>query len=66
MAETLFSVHVINPYNGEMVVNREVVMAENERDALRKAGVERVVYDIGAQLEELVVYINKVGKHNAG
>ena len=65
MVETLFSVYVINPYSGEVVISGEVVMAENEEDAIRKAGVERVAYDIGIQLEELLVYASKVGKHNA-
>lgn len=65
MAETLFSVYVINPHSGEVVIGREAVMAENEKDAIRQAGVEQVADDIGVQLEELLVYASKVGEHNA-
>lgn len=59
--EMLFNVHVINPYNGEVVTNGIVVAAESENDAIRKAGVEKIAYEIGVQLEELQIYVSRAG-----
>ena len=61
MVETLFSAYVINPYSGEVVISGTVVIAENENDTIRKAGVERLADDMGVQLEELQIYVSRAG-----
>ena len=59
--EMLFNVHVINPYNGEVVINEMVVAAESENDAIRKSGIEKIAYEIGVQMEELQIYVSRAG-----
>ena len=59
--EMLFNVHVINPYNGEVVIDGKVVAAESENDAIRKSGVEKIAYEMGVQLEELQIYVSRAG-----
>lgn len=59
---TLFRVYVVNPKkNGKILINGNAVIAENENQAMLKVGVAEVATKEGVDIEDLDVYIEKVG-----
>lgn len=59
---TLFRVYVVNPKkNGKVLMDGKTLIAENENQAMLKAGVAQVAASEGVDIEDLDVYVEKVG-----
>lgn len=58
---TLFRVYVIDPRkSGRVLMNGELIIAENENQAMLKAGVSKVASDAGRELEQVDVYVEEI------
>ena len=59
---TLFRVYVVDPRKGgSILMDGNVVVAEDENQALLKSGVSGVVDKAGLELEQVDVYTEKIG-----
>lgn len=59
---TLFRVYVVDPRkNGKVLMDGKPIIAENENQAMLKAGVAQVAAEQNVDIEELDVYVDEVG-----
>lgn len=58
---TLFKVYVVDPRKSGKILAEEAVIAENENQAMLKAGVVQVCAKEGLELEQADVYCQKIG-----
>lgn len=58
---TLFKVFVVDPRKSGKILSEKAVIAENENQAMLKAGVVQVCADNGLELEQADVYCQLIG-----
>ena len=58
---TLFKVFVVDPRKSGKILSEKAVIAENENQAMLKAGVLQTCSEAGLELEQADVYCQKVG-----
>jgi len=62
---TLWEVYVVDPRKGGKVlaacIGKDAIVAENENQAMLKAGVAQVAAEAGREIEQVDVYVSKVG-----
>ena len=62
---TLWEVYVVDPRKGGKVlaafIGKDAIVAENENQAMLKAGIAQIAINAGREIEQLDVYTSKVG-----
>ena len=59
---TLFRVYAVDPRKGgKVLMDGKPVIAQNENQAMLKAGVAQVADDAGLEIEQMDVYVEEVG-----